>query len=188
VSSRRRYPSRLVAVLFLPPLASFVLAQYAYGGAASVLRDDRVQERQLRADTGTLRFFRHHGWLLDPRHRETRDWAVGAIEVARHRIPVFRARLARARARLRPQPGHVAGWSCIHNREAAAWSANTGNGYYGGLQLSYGWAGRVRNAALLTPAEQMAVAEAEAAGHGWSEPWMRGQWPNTYPPCAGLFA
>jgi hypothetical protein len=163
VSSRRRYPSRLAAVLFfLPPLASFVLAQYAYGGAASVPRDDRVQERQLRVDTGTLRFFRHHGWLLDPRHRETRDWAVGAIEVARR--------------------------SCIHNREAAAWSANTGNGYYGGLQLSYGWAGRVRNAALLTPAEQIAVAEAEAARHRWSEPWMRGQWPNTYPPCARLFA
>jgi hypothetical protein len=173
--------------LTLTMLASCVLAPCAYGFSSSELESARIQERQLHVDTGTLRFFRHHGWLLDPRHRETRDWAIGAIEVARHRIPVFRARLARARARLQPQPGHVAGWSCIQSREAA-WHANTGNGYYGGLQMTYGWAGRVRNAALLTPAEQIAVAEAEAAEHGWSYGWMRSQWPNAYPACAGLFA
>ncbi|HEV7639315.1 MAG TPA: hypothetical protein VGO39_00425 [Gaiellaceae bacterium] len=167
-------------------LASFVLAPCAYGVSSSELKHVRIHERQLQVDTGTLRFFRNHGWLLDPRHRETRDWAVGAIEVARHRIPVVRARLARLRARLRPA-GHVAGWSCIQSREAR-WNANTGNGFYGGLQMTYGWAGRVRNAALLTPAAQIAVAEAEASEHGWSYAWMRGQWPNTYPPCAGLFA
>jgi hypothetical protein len=171
--------------LTLTMLASLVLAPCAYGISSSELQRD--QERQLHIDTGTLRFFRHHGWLLDPRHRETRDWALGAIEAARHRIPAFRARLARTRARLRPPPGHVAGWACIQRREAG-WNANTGNGFYGGLQMTYGWAGRVQNAALLTPAEQMAAAEAEAAEHRWSYSWMRSQWPNTFPPCAGLFA
>ncbi|MDX6451610.1 MAG: Transglycosylase-like domain [Gaiellaceae bacterium] len=167
-------------------LASLVLAPCAYGISSREVLRDRDQEHQLHVDTGTMKFFRHHGWLLDPRHRETRDWALGAIEAARHRIPVLRARLARARSRLRPPPGHRAGWVCIHSGEAA-WNADTGNGFYGGLQMSYGWAGRVRNAAVLTPAEQMAVAEAEAAEHGWGDGWMRSQWPNTYPRCAGLF-
>lgn len=75
----------------------------------------------------------------------------------------------------------------MHSREGA-WNANTGNGYFGGLQMTYGWAGRVTNAALLTPAEQIAAAEAEASEHGWSYSWMQSQWPATFPPCAGLFA
>ena len=36
-----------------------------------------------------------------------------------------------------PSPGHLAGWLCIHSREGA-WDAQTGNGYYGGLQFSLG--------------------------------------------------
>ena len=44
--------------------------------------------------------------------------------------------------RLTPKPtlSHLAGWLCIHAREGA-WNANTGNGYYGGLQMTYGWLG-----------------------------------------------
>jgi hypothetical protein len=156
--------------LTLTMLASFVLAPCAYA-ISSQLKHVRAHERQPH---------------VDPRQRATHLRAVGAIEAARQRVPVFRARLARARARVRPQPGHLAGWSCIHSREAD-WSANTGNGFYGGLQMSYGWAGRVQNAALLAPTEQIAIAEAEAAEHGWSYAWMRSQWPNTFPRCAGLF-
>jgi hypothetical protein len=177
----------LIRTFTLTLLAFLVLASTAYGISSSQLKVTRIQEHQLHDDTGTLRFFRHHGWLLNPRHRETRDWAVGAIEAARHRIPVLRTRLARTRSRLRPSFAHLAGWVCIHSREAA-WHANTGNGFYGGRQMTYGWAGRVQNAALLTPTKQIAAAEAEAATHGWSYSWMRGQWPNTFPPCAGLFA
>lgn len=83
-------------------------------------------------------------------------------------------------------PGHVAGWLCIHSQEAA-WNAQTGNGYYGGLQMTYGWEGLVANAALLSPAQQMAAAEAGYARSGYSSAWMASQWPNTYPPCAGFF-
>lgn len=83
-------------------------------------------------------------------------------------------------------PSHEAGWECIHSREGA-WDADTGNGYHGGLQMSYGWAGRVGDAAQLSPSEQMAIADAEAREHGYSYGWMASQWPNTFPPCAGYF-
>lgn len=89
---------------------------------------------------------------------------------------------------LHPQPklSHQAGWLCIHSREGA-WNANTGNGYYGGLQMTYGWMGQVTRADLLTPMQQMAAAEGGYWKSGYSDAWMRGQWPNTYPPCAHLF-
>lgn len=45
-----------------------------------------TQHHQLHAARGTLNFFQHHRWLLDPRHRETRDPAVGAIERASRMI------------------------------------------------------------------------------------------------------
>lgn len=81
---------------------------------------------------------------------------------------------------------HYGGWMCIHSGEGA-WDSQTGNGYYGGLQMSYGWAGRVANAALLSANEQIAVADEVAREHGYNDGWMRHQWPNTYPPCAGYF-
>jgi CubicO group peptidase (beta-lactamase class C family) len=90
---------------------------------------------------------------------------------------------------LRPKvavSSHYAGWMCIHDREGA-WNSDTGNGYHGGLQMSYGWAGRVGDAAMLSPDQQIAVADAEARVHGYDDGWMRSQWPNTYPPCAGYF-
>ena len=90
------------------------------------------------------------------------------------------------RLRPKPQVSHQAGWLCIHSREGA-WNANTGNGYYGGLQMTYGWMGQVIRADLLTPMQQMAAAEGGYWKSGYSDAWMRGQWPNTYPPCAHLF-
>jgi hypothetical protein len=95
-------------------------------------------------------------------------------------------RWPRYQATLQPVVGHMAGWLCIHNREGA-WNAATGNGFYGGLQMTYGWMGLVGNAAALSPADQMAAAEAGYRASGFSSAWMSGQWPNTYPPCAGLF-
>ncbi len=78
---------------------------------------------------------------------------------------------------------HRALWLCIHSREGA-WNANTGNGYYGGLQMTYGWGG-VARADLLSPAEQMALAERQYRASGYSVAWLEGQWPNTSPPCLG---
>jgi hypothetical protein len=100
-------------------------------------------------------------------------------------------RYARKQESLQTYEGHpvgpcFAGWLCIHRREGA-WNASTGNGYYGGLQMTYGWMGLVKDASKLSPAQQMAAAETGYRQSGYSDSWMRGQWPNTYPPCAGLF-
>jgi hypothetical protein len=83
-------------------------------------------------------------------------------------------------------PPHAQGWLCIHNLEGA-WNAQTGNGYYGGLQMTYGWMGLVQNAALMSPSAQMWAAETGLKANGYSSSWLAGQWPNTYPPCAGYF-
>lgn len=80
---------------------------------------------------------------------------------------------------------HLNLWLCIHAREGA-WTAATGNGYYGGLQMSYGWEGLVTNAALLSPYRQMAAAEKGYVRHGYSRTWLFHQWPRTAPPCSGL--
>lgn len=72
------------------------------------------------------------------------------------------------------RPPHYSQWLCIHAGEGA-WNANTGNGYYGGLQMDYGFM-RAYGPTLLarrrdsrgnpnwtadhwTPLEQMWVAE-----------------------------
>ena len=81
---------------------------------------------------------------------------------------------------------HESGWLCIHSREGA-WNANTGNGFYGGLQMTYGWMGLVTRADLLSPAQQMRAAETGYRRSGYSRSWLLGQWPNTAPPCLGLF-
>jgi len=64
-------------------------------------------------------------------------------------------------------------WSAIAACESGGnWSANTGNGFYGGLQfteqtwLAYGGGQYASSANLATPAEQIAVAERVLAGQG----------------------
>lgn len=83
-------------------------------------------------------------------------------------------------------PAHMPGWLCIHSREGA-WNSNTGNGYYGGLQMTHGWMGLVGYAHLLTPLQQMRAAETGYQRSGYSHSWLAGQWPNTYPPCGAYF-
>lgn len=92
-----------------------------------------------------------------------------------------------------PAVGHWAGWSCITNG-AYPGAAHEGNGYNGSytgrLGMTTPWAGHYPSTGdwVTTSAEETyGVAEKEAAKHGWSYLWMKGQWPNTYPPCAGLF-
>ncbi len=92
---------------------------------------------------------------------------------------------ARHLATVHPAIAHLALWICIHNGEGA-WDSSTGNGYYGGLQMSYGWGGLVTDAAQLSPYEQMRAAETGYRTSGYSTRWLEGQWPNTSPPCLGL--
>lgn len=88
----------------------------------------------------------------------------------------------------RLKPPHFSGWSCIHHGEGT-WTADTGNGYFGGLQMSYDWMGVIRGkASWYPPLDQMWAAETESAKYSFSYRWMRQQWPNTYPPCSRFFS
>jgi hypothetical protein len=86
------------------------------------------------------------------------------------------------KARLHPAPAPAAAgwsppWDCIARYESGGNpAANTGNGYYGGLQFSletwtaYGGQGNPAGASI---PEQEAVARRVLAAQGW------GAWPNT---------
>jgi hypothetical protein len=115
-------------------------------------------------------------------HRRTRRPTAGVARAA------FWRRQARRTRRLAARPPHLREWLCIHRYEGR-WNANTGNGYYGGLQMdvtfqrTYGahllW--RKGTADRWTPLEQMWVAErAHRSGRGFHP------WPNTARYCGLL--
>jgi hypothetical protein len=94
---------------------------------------------------------------------------------------LWQSRATRAEARAQDPP-HEGAWRCIHRHEAAragGWDASTGNGYYGGLQMSVLFM-RTLGPELLrekgtadnwTAVEQMWVAErAIRRGYGFT-PW-----------------
>jgi Transglycosylase-like domain len=104
---------------------------------------------------------------------------------------LWKARAQRAR-RKAARPPHMSAWRCIHSYErhpGQGWATQTGNGYYGGLQMDLGFQRRY-GADLLrrkgtadrwTRLEQMWVAErAHRAGRGF---WP---WPNTARACGLL--
>ena len=92
-------------------------------------------------------------------------------------LQLWQRRAAQAR-RKAASPPHRSAWLCLQRYEAA-WNANTGNGYYGGLQMDLQFQ-RTYGADLLrrkgtanrwTPVEQMWVGErALRAGRGFY-PW-----------------
>jgi Transglycosylase-like domain len=104
---------------------------------------------------------------------------------------LWRARAHRARRRA-ARPPHMAAWLCIHQYERHAghgWATQTGNGYYGGLQMDLGFQRRYGGDLLRrkgtadrwTRLEQMWVAErAHRAGRGF---WP---WPHTARACGLL--
>jgi hypothetical protein len=82
-------------------------------------------------------------------------------------------------------PPYSAEFDCIHHYEGA-WTANTGNGYYGGLQMDLAFQRTYGGYLLITkgtadkwtPAEQKLVAvRAHDSGRGF------GPWPNTAHAC-----
>jgi hypothetical protein len=95
---------------------------------------------------------------------------------------------ARAARRSAHNPPRKAAWLCIHRYEGP-WNANTGNGYYGGLQMDIAFQ-RAWGSALLRrkgtanrwlPIEQIWVAErAYRSGLGFRP------WPNTARYCGLL--
>ena len=113
--------------------------------------------------------------------REYRRWI--------HALWKKRAQRVRRRA---ANPPHEAAWRCIHRHERdprEGWATNTGNGYYGGLQMDLGFQQRYGRFLLRRkgtadkwkPLEQMWVAErAYRSGRGF------GAWPNTASACGLL--
>jgi hypothetical protein len=74
---------------------------------------------------------RNHLWLLRQGHVN--------ITLAQKRLAAIEAaKRAEAEAALRQQMGDGAEFACIHRYEGA-WNSNTGNGYYGGLQMDLGF-------------------------------------------------
>ena len=77
-------------------------------------------------------------------------------------------------------PPHKEAFLCIHHYEGS-WPSNTGNGYYGGLQMNLGfqqtyapWLLRTKGTAdHWTPLEQVWIAERAAKSRGFYP------WPNT---------
>ncbi len=95
---------------------------------------------------------------------------------------------ARQARRAAARPPRKAAWLCIHRHEGA-WNANTGNGYYGGLQMDIAFQARYGRALLRRkgtadrwlPIEQIWVAErAYRDGRGFTP------WPNTARRCGLL--
>ena len=137
----------------------------------------RCAKVNIRHGKQLLKFLRHHRQAGTIRSRRS------VRSSGRYLVRYGRRHLRVAISRTRP--AHYYGWLCIHNREGS-WS-DDGGPYYGGLQMSEDWMGVVHHANDLSPMEQMWKAENVSAQHGFSYSWMRGQWPNTFPPCADYF-
>lgn len=110
----------------------------------------------------------------------------------REQLARWRARARSAGAALERAIPHRSQWLCIHSHEAGpqvgGWSANTGNGYYGGLQMDRAFQDAYGNGLLQrkgtadhwTPEEQMLAAERAHQVSGFAP------WPNTARMCGLL--
>lgn len=106
--------------------------------------------------------------------------SAAAVAVALH---------ARPKPTIAPVPGWIAqGFLCIHRYEGA-WNANTGNGYYGGLQMDWGFMRAYGGEYLArwgtadnwpVAAQIEAAVRAHQSGRGFTP------WPNTARACGLL--
>lgn len=130
-----------------------------------------------------------------------RWWARRAVQARKdankRQLTIFRQKRENTILRkkiewqLERRVGNRSHWLCIHRGErgAAGWATNTGNGYFGGLQMDWSFM-RTYGPELLrskgtadrwTMEEQMMVAErARASGRGYYP------WPNTARRCGLL--
>lgn len=125
--------------------------------------------------------YRHETW----RWQRTMDRPVtrklpNAPDVFTGKVEAWRQAAVRMRKHAQ-NPPHRRQWLCIHRFEGA-WTSNSGNGYYGGLQMDLSFQRRYAPELLSrkgtadrwTPLEQMWVAErAHRSGRGFYP------WPNT---------
>ena len=132
--------------------------------------------------------FRHATWRWQRvMGRSVTRKLPNAPELFSGKVDAWRRTAARMRAHAH-NPPHKRHWLCIHRYEGA-WTSNTGNGYYGGLQMDLsfqrayapGLLRRRGTADRWTPLEQMWAAErAHRSGRGFYP------WPNSARVCGLL--
>jgi len=168
--------------------------------AVALIMAAPAQAHSTRIETAKAKYYKANGvvhWIgnharvtqYHPNPRIKRKWQRAVRYWLEVRTNAYRV--------LHPKPkvvyGHWAGWSCITNG-AYAGAPHEGNGYNGSytgrLGMTTPWAGHYPSTGdwvTASASEVYSVAEQEAATHGWSYTWMKGQWPNTFPPCAKFF-
>lgn len=144
----------------------------------TVAQKVRYFERSVAQDRRSIRWLRSR---YAPRTLQR----VDEISWSRHALRWHLALLRQYRSKLEPRYTDLGAWLCIHAGEGS-WTSNTGNGYFGGLQMDYGFM-RTYGPGLLavkgtadrwTPAEQIMVARrARDSGRGYFP------WPNTARAC-----
>ncbi len=171
-----RFPCRVAAVV--AAVSTLVVA----GGATRAQAEPTILESIAQYRDETWRWQRLMGRARTPywaaAERTTseayRQWVVD----------VWRRRALRVRT-VAQNPPRSNAWLCIHRREGP-WTANTGNGYYGGLQMDLTFQRMYGGFLLRTkgrahrwrPIEQIWVAErAFRSGRGFYP------WPNTARAC-----
>lgn len=155
----------------------------------------KVYTKNLKQSENTIRWFnsKKHNWRLHKRFKTCYGVKVrysskraGICYLSRLSYRKHTERIKRLRAILYPLPPNYSAWICINSYEAGpefgGWAANTGNGFYGGLQMNMAFQraygpellARKGTANNWTMLEQMWVAERALQARGGFNPW-----PNT---------
>jgi hypothetical protein len=126
----------------------------------------------------------------------TRRWAAAEAETGAATLRLWQQRSAQEallvalHAAVRPiVPSFLTrAFTCIHHYEGA-WNANTGNGYYGGLQMDIGFQSHYGGSYLRrwgTADNWPAWAQIDAAARAYRSGRGFGPWPNTARACGLL--
>lgn len=162
-------------------MAFVVIAMALPAGAqAHLVTKPKSEKLEARAASQSTNL-KHARYVCNRGARDHKRWACTAVRWLQRELGETRASMAPVR------PPHYQEWLCIHSYEGA-WNANTGNGYYGGLQMDYSFMQTYGGELLRskgtadnwTPLEQMWVAERAYRTRGF------GPWPNTARHCGLL--
>jgi hypothetical protein len=113
-----------------------------------------------------------------------------SIDYLHHLLRLWKERRQEAQSYYHKTSSHLAGWRCITNGAypGAPHEGNGVNGQYSGpLGMTNPWMGHSGDWVHMNSNDVYAIADHEAAAQGYAYSWMKGQWPNTFPPCAGHF-
>lgn len=209
----------VIASLFLADVRPDIAAAKPSAGTAAA--QIKPLEKKAYRSQSAVRFWqdRERGrWMLHLRYDKC--WQIHGkhrrklCRLGRGMLRHHNSRLSRLEVRIKAlteqilEVGNEEHWNCIHRYERGAdgWATNTGNGYYGGLQMDkefqrdhgLDYLLKKGTAGNWTPREQMAVAERAKRGirtsrdeHGRVYMWQdrpRGYnpWPNTARKCGLL--